>query len=98
MDNVLREIAAERQRQIDAEGWSHEHDDAHPHGDLALAAMAYAAPDYWRQWSAKRGIQLWPWEQSVWKPKDRRRNLIRAAALLVAEIERLDRAKAREGE
>lgn len=26
-----------------------------------------------------------------WKPKDRRRNLVKAGALIVAEIERLDR-------
>jgi hypothetical protein len=32
-----------------------------------------------------------------WKPKDRRRDLVRAAALIIAEIERLDRdAEARE--
>jgi hypothetical protein len=30
--------------------------------------------------------------EEMWKPEDRRRDLIRAAALLVAEIERLDRA------
>ena len=38
----------------------------------------------------------WPdsWDGRHWKPKDRRRDLIRAAALIVAEIERLDRAAA----
>lgn len=35
---------------------------------------------------------LWPWQSQWWKPKDRRSNLVRAAALIVAEIERLDRA------
>lgn len=37
--------------------------------------------------------RLWPrsWHCRWWKPKDRRRDLIRAAALIVAEIERLDR-------
>lgn len=35
---------------------------------------------------------LWPWAAKWWKPKDRRRDLVRAAALIVAEIERLDRA------
>lgn len=36
----------------------------------------------------------WPgsWHGAHWKPKDRRRDLVRAAALLLAEIERLDRA------
>jgi hypothetical protein len=33
----------------------------------------------------------WPWDASWWKPLDRRSNLVKAAALLIAEIERLDR-------
>ena len=38
--------------------------------------------------------RLWPssWHPRYWKPKDRRRNLVRAAALILAEIERIDRA------
>ena len=35
--------------------------------------------------------ELWPWHWVWWKPKDRRRDLVRAAALIIAEIERLDR-------
>jgi hypothetical protein len=34
---------------------------------------------------------LWPWGGNWWKPKGRRRDLVRAAALIVAEIERIDR-------
>lgn len=36
----------------------------------------------------------WPttWAEDWWKPKNPRRDLVRAAALLIAEIERLDRA------
>lgn len=34
----------------------------------------------------------WPWAKGWWNPKSVRRDLIRAAALIVAEIERLDRA------
>lgn len=45
-------------------------------------------------WAAFRAI--WPWDREFWKPKDRRRDLVRAAALIVAEIERLDRKAARE--
>lgn len=35
----------------------------------------------------------WPrsWSRAWWKPKNPRRDLVRAAALLIAEIERLDR-------
>lgn len=35
----------------------------------------------------------WPWSKEWWKPSlDHRRNLVKAAALILAEIERLDRA------
>lgn len=37
-------IAAERRRQIEAEGWTPEHDDEHVHGEIAWAAVCYAAP------------------------------------------------------
>lgn len=96
--SVVDEIAAERQRQIDVEGWGAKHDDKHLQGELALAASSYAyaaaAPDRERD-RLLRGRPVppqWPWAAHWWKPKDRRRDLIRAAALLVAEIERLDRA------
>lgn len=41
--------------------------------------------------------EIWPWDWAWWKPKDRRRDLVRAGALIVAEIERLDRATAKGG-
>lgn len=37
-------IATERQRQIEEEDWTPEHDDEHTDGSLALAAICYAAP------------------------------------------------------
>lgn len=80
--SVIEEIAAERRRQVEREGWTPEHDDQHNEGGLSRAAACYAT-------SSKGG---WPWSDADWKPKDRRRDLIRAAALIVAEIERLDRA------
>jgi hypothetical protein len=45
-------------------------------------------------WSA--WLEIWPWDRQWWKPQDRRRDLIKAAALIVAEIERLDRATGKE--
>lgn len=91
---VIEEIAAERQRQIDAEGWTPEHDDTHSNGEMAQAAGCYVAHASWSRFEFNRDPwwQLWPWDLSWWKPKDKRRDLIRAAALIVAEIERLDRA------
>ncbi len=59
--------------------------------------------DPWPWWddvdvSGGRGdCPVWGKEKAWWKPKDRRRDLIRAAALIVAEIERLDRAAAKVG-
>lgn len=89
--SVIEEIAAERQRQIDAEGWTPEHDDGHVAGQLATAGACYALGDN-SDLTPELFQALWPWSPKWWKPKDRRRDLIRAAALLVAEIERLDRA------
>lgn len=37
-------IAEERRRQIEAEGWTPEHDDQHDDEELALAAACYAMP------------------------------------------------------
>jgi hypothetical protein len=114
-DSVFAEIAAERRRQVEVEGWSPEHDDKHRDGSLAQAAGCYVfhAAAYQRvryniDLAAYRaspprdrflsGFNLsWPWDRAWWKPKDPRRDLIRAGALIVAEVERLDRAAAAEG-
>lgn len=85
----IEDIAAERQRQIEVEGWSPEHDDEHTNGELADAAACYAGDK--RQFNTAAPTN-WPWSQGWWKPADRRRNLVKAGALIVAEIERLDRA------
>jgi hypothetical protein len=92
--DIIEEVAEERRRQQDKEGWTPEHDDTHAEGELAAAAGCYAltAVDQARGDQARAPLSCWPWDESWWKPKDQRRNLIRAAALIVAEIERLDRA------
>lgn len=82
--SVIEEIAAERRRQIEVEGNSTEQDDAYTMDELVRAATSYL----------KGFPEAWPWSPKWWKPKDRRRDLIRAAALIVAEVERLDRADA----
>jgi hypothetical protein len=94
---ILVEVTDERKRQMMHEGWHPAHDDAHHDGQLAGAAACYAMNDlnirnvelHHRVTSLLR--DLWPWAQHWWKPTDRRRNLIKAAALIIAEIERLDR-------
>lgn len=99
--SALDDVAAERRRQIEVEGWTTAHDDDHRKGELADAAACYAATVRTFQAFERVGrnyepftlyVDLWPWSPGSWNPKDRRRDLVRAAALIVAEIERLDRA------
>ncbi len=65
MKTGVQRIAAERQRQIDVEGWTPEHDDEHDEGQMADAAACYAATD--RIWmdtklpSRISFIDPWPW-------------------------------------
>ena len=92
-------------RQIDEEGWSADHDNNHQPGELARAAAAYAihmakfhdAEALGAKYTMKARPDVWPWDRRWWKPKNPRRDLVRAAALIVAEIERLDRVTAMEG-
>ncbi|RPS03288.1 hypothetical protein [Pseudomonas aeruginosa] len=91
------DVQAERRRQITAEGWTPEHDDEHSHGQMARAAARYAlagssAPN---DGTAALLVSLaWPWDEQWWKPTTTRRDLVKACALGLAEIERLDRAAA----
>lgn len=93
--SVIEQIYSERRRQIDSEGWSIEHDDEHDAGDLARAAAAYALlgagdlPGYEGEWPVAWG--------PLPTPKEARRALVVAGALIVAEIERLDRAALAKG-
>jgi hypothetical protein len=87
-DPAARDVLAERERQKSAEGWTLEHDDAHGDGSMARAAAAYAL--YGLGFSH---IGIWPWGPHWWKPRSHRENLVRAGALILAEIERLDRAE-----
>lgn len=95
------DVTAERRRQIEAEGCNFQHDDSHICFELTWAAVSYAQRaamlDDVRAFKEKRSHvpSFWPWSRNWWKPKDRRTDLVRAAALLIAEIERLDRAEGR---
>ncbi|WP_143393234.1 hypothetical protein [Fimbriiglobus ruber] len=89
LSKAAYDVVAERNRQITSEGWSLAHDDKYDAGELINAAIAYVGqlnhhnPVWWKQY--------WPWNMDWYKPKNRRRDVIKAAALLVAEIERIDR-------
>lgn len=91
------DVQAERRRQVEAEGWTPEHDDEHADGQMAQAAGCYAlhAGGIGTDWPGGRqngSALFWPWDKDSWKPTTPRRDLVKACALALAEIERLDRA------
>lgn len=93
---AARDVLAERQRQISAEGWAPERDDEHHVGALPHAAAMYAIYGNIGYYGPGNPPSDWPWATEWWKPSaDHRRNLIKAGALILAEIERLDRAALR---
>ena len=89
-------IAAERLRQVNGEDWTQAHDDEHTDGSLVEAAVAYArygdATRFNREANPHYGPPAcWPWDASWWKPANRIRSLVKAGALIAAEIDRLIR-------
>lgn len=96
--NAIEMIKAERERQVSVEGYTLEHDDVHRKGQIAAAAACYAMPVDVRPCEfsgrATRWMPIhWPWSHVDWRPTpfDRVRELVKAGALIVAEIERLQR-------
>jgi hypothetical protein len=85
VSDAARDVLAERRRQVTELGRTTRGDDCYRDGELARAAACYAMGN-----GFLRGT--WPWDQKWWKPRDMRSNLVRAGALILAEIERLDRA------
>lgn len=83
------DVLAERQRQVTAEGWTAERDDGYQNSELADAAACYAIHAHNQGFSTPAH---WPWSQDWWKQTSPRRDLVKAGALILAEIERLDRA------
>ena len=87
--SIAEEIFLERERQMKKEGFSRKHDDQYQDGQLERAAGCYAA--------AAGGIStnfiytVWPWGWNWWKMGTKRRCLVKAGALIIAAIEKLDR-------
>lgn len=115
-------ISAERVRQVVSEGWTPDHDRAHPVGVLAAAGCAYALTATSQLYLSRNVASLeseareaeerghhdvgaalrleaealdspppgpsWPFDLDAWKPEDPIRNLVKAGALLAAEIDR----------
>ncbi|WP_073662575.1 hypothetical protein [Pseudomonas aeruginosa] len=81
------DVQAERRRQVEAEGWTPEHDDLYCAAELPRAAAAYILNG-----ANDEAPAIWPFSAKWWKPSTARRDMVKACALALAEIERLDRA------
>jgi hypothetical protein len=103
ISDVLKLIRQERERQI-KKGFDYQHDDNEINEELARAASVYAMPQDLRQFDffdfskpqhRILNIQkkIWPYKEAFNPSSDRVKELIKAAALIVAEIERIERFK-----
>jgi hypothetical protein len=110
-------ITEERRRQIEEEGFDANHDAEHYNGELAMAAICFAAPILIYQLEHESGGLLFvdpfpaawdpTWDKryecgdsdfesipdpTTYTPEERINLLIKAGALIAAEIDRLQRA------
>lgn len=91
-DAAMLAILRER-RNHSRKGYDATHDDRHDKGEIAQAAAFYAMASTGR-WDYK----LYPWTDVPFveaNTNTRRELLVIAGSLIIAEIERLDRAEAR---
>jgi hypothetical protein len=106
MKTPIELITEERKRQIEKEGWTSEHDDEHANMSLAVAGASYVLDcasthtgehPNWKFHFKKAASKFWPFNREWFKPTpdDPIRQLTKAGALIVAEMERLHRMQKR---
>lgn len=89
LSQAAADVLAERLRQVEAKGYGLESDDALTDYQLPRAAACYVLAS--AGVARHKSTLYWPFAGPM-KPSDsRRRNLIKAGALILAELERLDR-------
>ncbi|EJF6782426.1 hypothetical protein M8194_001970 [Escherichia coli] len=91
LSNAVQSVISERQRQQSVEGWTPEHDDQYGESQLLWASSCYVLNTIQ---PFNRIPMDWPWAPEWWKPTNPRRDLVKAGALIMAEIERIDRQDA----
>lgn len=93
----IEDVIKERNKQIVDKNFTSQHDDAMVNHQLTDAAICYAADYFMRNKKICDDNNfvdsIWPWEKYNFKPSvySRREDLVKAAALIIAEIDRLDR-------
>lgn len=93
LNHAALDVLAERRRQVTTEGWTPEQDDEYQNFYMAEAAHCYALGACNYGFGDIPPVH-WPWDRSWWKNDNPRRSLVKAGALILAEIERLDRQTA----
>lgn len=95
MKNGAMQIFDERNRQVLDEGFDEKHDSEHSQGELIQAAIAYALADSDNNVAGMgqntEAYAWFPWDMQDWKPSNRIHNLVKAGALIAAEIDRLQK-------
>lgn len=103
LEMAAADVVRERVRQVKEERFSPSGDDRYRGGQLAQAAAAYALGSTLfgklPAWMKPSQVipRCWPWSRDGWRPTDRRMSLVKAGALILAEIERIDREESRKG-
>lgn len=92
LTKAAQDVLSERRRQIEVEGWTPDHDDDHTFGELALAAAQLCVDGTDCRVDDIDGTPLVGWGIVEKHRADMRRQLVIAGALILAEIERRDRA------
>ena len=88
---IIDEIDNERKRQVE-KGHTQVHDDQHINGEIADGAIAYIMASDDSGAGELAALDVWPFYGPI-PMASRRAMLVSAAAMLVAEIERMDRAQ-----
>lgn len=97
-------VLAERHRQVTKENWTEQHDDTHTNGCLAVAAASYAlsaasttqVSESTKLSYVEQARRMFPFDiEDWWKPTPDSpiRDLVKAGALILSEIERMLRAE-----
>lgn len=95
---ALADIIRERIEQVEVHGFDFHHDDMHDECELARGAIAYVSAGVMAEIEENpvaaidTGLSVWPWPD-LFKPADYRSCLIKAAAMLWAEADRVHRAE-----
>lgn len=78
-------VKEEREKQINKHGYTAVYDRQHPKKAVLYGALAYLNSIIY---SSNVGIEDWPFKEESFKPEGDIKNLVKAAAMIIAEIDK----------